>query len=676
MAYVPYYTINFTNEQNQIIEVTISKKDGDPDTVSANYECTDLSIEDKSEGQTKYESTIITKELILGLWTTETDEITWETFITAEHDEWYVLVNVDSQTYFEGWLTPDEGNALFQDKPYEVTIRATNGLALLKDVSLVKADGNDFTSDHQLIEYIAGALNQTGLALPIRCCCQYFNEQMNDKADGLQYDMFGQTYLNYRTFLSDATTFVSCYDALKIILDKFCRLEYWDGFWLIKSIAELQYVPAGADFYVNYDSNGQNPTGVIETHNHAQIGKAVDIYPINEDQQIYSRYAIKSAKTIYNYVVWPEIPKNNKFERGTLLSTTSLGGGFEERRYSIPDWTFGWAPSGFIGLPSVNTPSDASTAYRLSVFNQYNVEESREIVVDSPGNSQQEWLQSEAIPVRVNDKVKIGFDHKTDFSLTGNHNLAYVYIVPTAGGSKIWLDNLNHWRGSGFGAYEYFYDNGENTNAYVSFSLEPFAIPVDGNLYVAFHNNRGSASKFYYKNFTFEYQPYVAGSLQQVKGDFWIRQQNKVFPDVASEEVLISDSPRKVLKGAMLVASNSLTTPTWYRYGISESRHFKELLNIARFNHSYRRMYAIEGTFNGLNFAPENHQLVKEPLAFHKRYRMVDMVEPRDFVLVPPLKMNIIKGWISANLVEVRKDADGDTDGTQTGNSSEFKYIF
>jgi hypothetical protein len=190
--------------------------------------------------------------------------------------------------------------------------------------------------------------------------------------------------------------------------------------------------------------------------------------------------------------------------------------------------------------------------------------------------------------------------------------------------------------------------------------------------------NTGTGGEHQYRNFNLEYQPFVAGGYIQVKGDYWVRTQTATFPDVIDEEVFISDSPKRILKGALLF-NNQLTDPAWYRHGpvsdpnvLSETRHFKELLNIGRFNHSYRRMYAIEGDLNGLNWSPENDSGNKKPIGFYQKYREVDMTNVRDFVLVPPLTMDIGKGQIKANLVEVYNSS---ADGTQAG-TAEFKYIF
>lgn len=675
MAYTLTYKVHFTNEQNQEIIADIFRKDGDAPTTVAEYECIDFEISDKSEGQTKYESTIIARELILTMWSKISDEITWETFITAEHDEWKIVVTIDGDPYFHGFITPDEGNALFQDKPYEITIRATNGLALLKDVDLVDVTGAAFDSDHKLIDYIAGALKQTGLDLPIRTQCGYFNKQIFNKYDSLNFDMFGQVSLNYRTFQDSPTSFVSCYDTLMYILDKFCRLEYWNGYWYICSVAELQYYPS-VKYYVDYSTEGVATGGAADPDNYHQIGKAVDLYPINEDQQIFSRYAIKSAKTIFNYNIWPEIPKNNKFERGSKIAgatgivyqtdengndTSTQIGTYQD--YTINDWeqvTFNTQPPG----PPVDD------MWRRSSYNQYGVEINREIVISKSTNDTQ-GLRSEGLPVYVGDRVSLSLDFRLSYNFGAQLQIAVatVYIIPNAGGRfYYWRDGAsvsNRWTRPSVALDSIFLsypDGTDHTKVYKSFSLESQPIPADGTLYIVLHNvlDSGLPNAAYFRNFNFEYRPFVAGGYVQVKGDYWIRSQTKVYPDVAKEEVTISDSPKKMIKGSLLVGS-ALAEPTWYRFGIPETRKFKELLNIARYNHSYRRMYAIDGSFNGLNSAPENNQLAKVPISFHYRYRFVDMTGPRDFVLVPPLKMDLIKGWVNASCVEVINPNDTTT---------------
>src|SRR6185312_6949684 len=159
----------------------------------------------------------------------------------------------------------------------------------------------------------------------------------------------------------------------------------------------------------------------------------------------------------------------------------------------------------------------AGNAYRKSSFNSFNIETSREILITSPNDANQDWLQSEGIPVQQGDKIRISLDHKTDFSSTGNHIAFYVYIQTTSGSPvKYTLQEDGNWL-AGFTGVIHFYTGGEDTIDYLGYDIESNFIPQDGTLYIAFHNaHTGSVSTYYYKNFSFEYLPFISGSLQQV----------------------------------------------------------------------------------------------------------------------------------------------------------------
>lgn len=675
-----------------------------PDSVE-NYELLECETSDQSEGQSKFEC-IITRELLFTIFVEADHSITWETFIASEHDEWKVEVTIDGQYYFNGFITPDEGNAPFQDKPYEVTFRATNGLALLKGTELSDVSGAEFDGDHSLVDYIAGALKKTGLDLPIRIYSCYFLGSMLNKGNGLDVDMFQQADLNYRTFQRDATTFVSCYDALKIILNKFCTLEYCDNVWIIHAIADKQYVPFNK-YYVDYDSDGVATGGGIDTDNYGQIGANMDLYPINENQEIYSKFAAKSAKTGYEYTPWPELPKNNKFERGTEFATgdqedtydTDDDGNTSEIigtyfLYDVPDWTtgsFSFSAPEYAALPAFAT-ANPDTVYRKTVKSQYGVELYREIYIEHNATSGERWLQSEGIPVRIGDKFSMDFDWRFELAISAlNPAVCSIYIISNSGARYSLRQDVAdsndtpNWAEMTSPVIEHLYSEkmSPEFTEFSSFtlSLDKFPpIPVEGTMYIAFvHAEFASpANKMIIRSFEFKYYPYIANGYVEVKGDYWLRTQSAVFPDIIEDQVGISDAPSRILQGALLF-NNQLTVGEWYRHGdvldphqLNEERHFKELLNIARFNHAYRRMYALSGDFNGLNWSPENNSGNKKPVNFYMKYREVDMSSVRDFILVPPLKMDLGKGRINANLVEVFNSS---ADGTQEG-TSQFKYIF
>ena len=154
MPYYTHYTANFTNERNQLVAVTIQRKDT-PASAQQRFPVTKLEINsDSSEG------TIIASELLIGLWIEDGSEVTWETFLVSNYDEWYVIVEIDGNRHFEGFLMPEEGSTDFQSRPYEITMRASNALKLLKQVSLTDLNGDEFDGTVSLIEYVAACLQK------------------------------------------------------------------------------------------------------------------------------------------------------------------------------------------------------------------------------------------------------------------------------------------------------------------------------------------------------------------------------------------------------------------------------------------------------------------------------------------------------------------------------------
>ena len=147
----------------------------------------------------------------------------------------------------------------------------------------------------------------------------------------------------------------------------------------------------------------------------------------------------------------------------------------------------------------------------------------------------------------------------------------------------------------------------------------------------------------------------IGGGFIPLSGDYWQHTQNANQLDTDEGEIEISDVPVRVLQGCMLNADGiTATSPTWARLGVVEARHYKEIINIARYNLGYRRFWRIEGTFRGVLYE-DGAGLA--PLSFHKTYQFADIPQPRNFILVPPLSIDLCKGHVKANFEEVTNPA-------------------
>lgn len=629
--------------------------------------------------------TILATELLFGLWLREDSGVDFDDFIVSFHDEWKVIFYCDGQVEFVGFITPNEGESSLIGIRKEINLSATDNLGLIKKAPLKRYDGSEFRAYDRIIDYVLGALAQTGLGLNVIVYSNVYQTGLTDRNTDPTADTFNQYKLNYRTFLKDAVEFQNCYTSLNNILVEGYTIEQWGGKWVIMRIGEMQGSEGPKIWQTEYTFDGTIVGSTLVTNDPALIMKDQTLHPVGGDLSISCNYSIKRAKHTYNYIPWPELPKNNTFERGTFLPGIGLP---DQKAYSIDDWSFGvWNPSNTASRPPFQLPT-TDNAYRLSTYNIYGVETAREVVLDSHWNDPQPGhrvLVSEPFPIKAGDRIDLNFDFRRDPGGVGTMQYLLVFIRPDAGGNQYTLQNTNPVDGGGPFTWQHTIGAallsksyvGENWQDWSSLSVECPSSPVDGLFYVALINYDSAFTAAFYRNFQLTYRPFVAGGYIEATGDYWNTEQNANYLDEIDEEVYMSDSEIKVLKGAIFQNDNvTLTTRSWHRLNVNENRGFKELVNIARYNQSHRRMWEITGTIGGVAYYPGNNQAIRYPLGFHKHFVFGDVPKVAGilFQLVPPLTIDYTKGEIKANFRE--SYTPGLNDGDQLGDVHEFKYKF
>lgn len=695
MAYHLHHTVSFYNCLNEQLRVELHKKDVVPDDVTELL-ATSFSVNYPTGSSDKFD-TLITCEAKLTLYLQDSDAQTFDDFIVTYPDEWKMIAYNDSQIVFVGFLTPGEGRAEFQDKPYDVSLTAVDGLGLLKGVPLTKADESKFTGVNLIIDYIIAILDKTGLGLNLRLFSSIVEGSMQDRNANPLADTFNQTGLHARTFLKNPLEFIDCYTCLENILSQYFNIYQHFGMWVIVRIGELQESIGAKIWYTEYNSAGTITNARRYLYDPAATGRDRKIHPVEVSQFIGSNFAVKSARYTFNYSTWPELPTNNKFDRGTIYEQGPLHGstdGHTYKKFIIDDWRYGVTnPLNGATRPVDGMLPTSDHGYRYSVYDRYGIEESREIILERDSDPQvgHRFLMCDKIPVTKDSRANISFDFKTTQSGTGTRQYLLVMLEPIGGGIGYKLDNAGGasppdgigvlvWENtSALQFLAKYYGTGEDASQYYSFSLNLPPFPITGNLYIILMSyDAPMGRKVYYKDFNFEYYPSLGGSFTKIKGDYAQTAQNDRFKDIIDEQVYISDSNHKVLQGALYRANlEDLTTPTWRRLGISETRHFKELGEMARFNANYRRMWKIDGQYDGLKFSPAGNSSIIEPLSFHRQYMFPDsaLLNGHYFVLVPPLNINYSDGRADMNFVEVLQAGSGD--GNDLGdNHIPIEYIF
>jgi hypothetical protein len=680
MAYVLTYQLKFKNKLSESWEVDLSEQDGAATSVEQLVaQNPSVTLQYNSDGdQGKYDC-IISLSATINLWINSSATLNHLTFIQATYEKWRVQIRQDGVAVFDGYLIPENGSISLKDKPYVISLQATDGLGLLKNYPLTDVTGLRFDGRNSIISYVAGALAKNILGLPVRVYCNIYESTMNDRAIAIHRDAFQQAKIHHRTFLKEDGEFVSCYDALDTILKGHFRLYYEAGGWVIYRIPE--YTQVSEVYYTDYDG-GIPQAGFLEDTTVIPIGRTQLIKAINRDAVLSNEIAIKTARHNYTYQIPVDLVNNQKLNRlGSFIAPLS---GIGYAAYQLVGWT---QKSGTLAGPGM-FPVTAVNAYIKIETNIYGVETDRYYVLEHDNatnaypldnfiinDNSDFWVEKgDHLGVSVETRMKNGQTAPPD-----NHECLLVAILKdgaTGGSLSDWY-TLNP---NGFWA-----TNGANIHRDISGSVDETewetisvgdngVIPVNGRVYIWLGaGGVDSGNEAHFRNLQLNYSPMVRGSLAIVKGDYWTRSQTDLFVDSKEEEVFISDSPgKRNFRGALWEESGEvLTTPTWYRYGRTEARHYKELVNMGYFAHYYRRFLSIQGTFKGLK---ANNGTTEVPLSLSKRYYFVDDVSvQRNFILVPPVQIDVSQGTFSAKFIEVYKD---DSDVTEEGDSSSFNYSF
>ena len=131
--------------------------------------------------------------------------------------------------------------------------------------------------------------------------------------------------------------------------------------------------------------------------------------------------------------------------------------------------------------------------------------------------------------------------------------------------------------------------------------------PVSGDVEILFlylRDQLPASTEYWFKNISITVIPFINGSFKPLKGDFNFSSSNQDIKQTLTEDVEISDSPKRYFKGAILQTDGKTLMPTtWIRDGIGgTARRFTQLMEQIMYNALYRQFQTIEGTFRGLTY--------------------------------------------------------------------------
>jgi hypothetical protein len=491
---------------------------------------------------------------------------------------------------FIGNMVLDDNSEAFQPRPNAVQLVAADGLNSLRDVELRTTDGELPVGHFSIIEYIVMCLDNLAAGQEIRVIMNLFEEDSNETTSHTFTDIF----LDARTFEKDVDTRDDCLTVLNKILDAFgCFISYnHDGWWIIRwdeydsaGVSVLTHrtcVYSNSGTFGGYEFN--DLTKVIA---HDQSAEYEGHYLSQDSATIRFQRKTKEIKHIYRLEQPKEVPCNSTFTRGTVDDDV-----LPLKTYIPECWTHrrGW--------PNAYGAVSASVEIRIAVHYDANDYEDERYVYLTPFSGTgvddpPEYLESEPIEVDAKDKIEVRCQWRVESTSTGlgnNHSLMRVRLDGDDGsywllGNETILDDttpLKWWNTSVFTANLQAGDRVVDTTIideeeWQSIDLgESPPIPVNGKIYIMLEqfnqtNGTGDNLTVNYSDLQVTYIPYINGTYHTIEA-----QQHKVSAvngsrRVIEKEMFISDSPKRLFKGAMkkFDGTNYVLTAGWNDFVIN-----------------------------------------------------------------------------------------------------------
>lgn len=729
------YILGFTNDLDELYEIYFDFLDYSGDITQLTGTDDVLTIRATAGDENKLEP-ILGTEALINIWVEEETNLSIADLV-AQHDNDIRITIYRDQDYskhvYQGFIVVEDNSQPFMDKPYALSVRALDGLGLLKGVDLVDTDNLRFTGSYSVLSWIGQILAKTGQTMNLRTYFNFFEESMAQNIGALE-----QVFLNAITFSQgdafnsqstdptvdiNATTADDCYSALEKIVRCFrCRLFQEDGRWNLVSLYE--YLNPGGFSFKEYSFgdpvDGIVPFAAVDSGMNkdysATIGKEEIIHPVNDDQMIYLKLATKWVKLTYSYDQSQNKICNQDLSEGDRNATYD-----ETISSSIIDpaiqpvvnlQTDGYDAYCWEHLNGTNNgsannpyPSNApnSRAFIRSVIDLLEYETQRFLVLEPSSDGKLSYLRSSRFRADVADIVQISFSWRTrvDIHFGGAFSAAKLLLYgddgsfwslntvgdgSVPGNGPVWfVTDANFQQGSGgtpnIGT-GFITDTTTNwqsvsANNNISFANPAAKLPVSGTmeLLLLISPSASGAQEVWFKDISVTILPYLQGSYRQLKGDYNYSAKGSDIKQTLSEDIQISDSPKRYFKGALLRADGlSLTTTTWRRYGKDENYRFAQLMERVVYNHLYRVVQKMEGTWRGLVYRPADDDSVIIPNGFLGSYMFLDGDSPTKRHMLTSFEKDYHTGQWRGVFVETLEDQNAD--GFVLPDTYKFSYVF
>jgi len=492
------------------------------------------------------------------------NDVSINNFSQGGDDSFRVNYYIDDVLNFVGFLSLADISQEFMPDPNVINLVAVDGLGFLNDIPLTDFDGNNPENEYDILSFICWALSKIETNLNIKST---FNirevtaQDLNNDNTGNGH-FFKWNYLDAKTFEDEVGSCINCYEVLVRILGEEATLFQDWGVWRIVRVDEVEIgLPTNTVYEWSYLGNF---IGKFTETNSKNIGVGQTYSWMNDDPVMSNDRLIKESRLTFKYETPEEIPCNVDFERGAVIDDSDPN----EKTYDLDCWEKLWSNT------SSDDPQTTGIYVKRIFVNDYETE--RYLVLDADA-ARFTFVMSSKIYMSAKDKFIIGVarrlssdvagsgpyrDADVQVRLYGNDGTYWTHHARNTGATdptlRYWIQCTATFRTN----QRYFYHEGdaadETTESVSLYDGESAELPVDGYIRILVYRSSlyGATKDTYIDSVTFDYLAWVNGSYRKYTGQQQLVMQDVATRNVREKQVYISDSPKKLFKGALLIAGD------------------------------------------------------------------------------------------------------------------------
>ncbi|MBE9598736.1 hypothetical protein [Pedobacter sp. MC2016-24] len=263
MAYGIKYKCTFSSVKGLEYKVYILQKDYNSAEYKLRMGGNPVQINYTSGSESKFE-VIRGSECILNFFSEYDGQFT--EIMTADKNEFMIQVWVNGSLHWQGYVIQDNYSEPFQSAPYQVSLRATDGLGDLKLMDFAKDNGTVFLSNMTFAEAILNCLGQLKNGTKLVTSNNLFEARIDRNT--VSNETFNQLTVNPFIFLKDQLNAKKCDEVLKTILQLFqCYIFYKAGKYYVERVNyKLSETLTRRTYNINFN-DAQEVSNVVSSEN-------------------------------------------------------------------------------------------------------------------------------------------------------------------------------------------------------------------------------------------------------------------------------------------------------------------------------------------------------------------------------------------------------------------------